>query len=134
MPSSNDKRLLLAVYYIVEGVLFFAYSAWRLVINPLRFYRAPPALSGAYVIFILLMFATGVLFILRALILLKGLLEPGRLDLIASILSMPLWVLPALVAMGNSYYLQIGILFIVIGAFNLLLFILSIYLTRTGYR
>ncbi|MBS7648441.1 MAG: hypothetical protein QXK89_01380 [Candidatus Bathyarchaeia archaeon] len=134
MPSSNDKRLLLAVYYIVEGVLFFAYSAWRLVINPLRFYRAPPALSGAYVIFILLMFATGVLFVLRALILLKGLLEPGRLDLIASILSMPLWVLPALVAMGNSYYLQIGILFIVIGAFNLLLFILSIYLTRTGYR
>ncbi|MEO0252319.1 MAG: hypothetical protein ABIM44_08825 [candidate division WOR-3 bacterium] len=80
------------------------------------------------------MFATGVLFVLRALILLKGLLEPGRLDLIASILSMPLWVLPALVAMGNSYYLQIGILFIVIGAFNLLLFILSIYLTRTGYR
>lgn len=149
MPAFNGKRRFLAVCYIVEGVLFFAYSLWRLVINPLQFYRAPPALESAAKIFILLMLIAGVFFTSRALIFLKGVIKPSKSDLIASILSIPLWVFPALIAMGNAntyltapyipeesrsmgfHYLQIGALFIIIGIFNLSSLFLSIYLIRS---
>jgi len=137
---------VLAVFYLTEGVLFFAYSVWRLWINPLEFYRAPGVLLLMANIFIFLMFVAGGFFISRALFLLRGWMKASSSDLIASVLSMPFWVLPALVAMGNAntyltsphipeelrltgfYYLQIGILFIVIGIFNLLSLFLSIYL------
>jgi len=143
---SNNRMRVLAVFYLTEGVLFFAYSVWRLWINPLEFYRAPGVLLWMANIFIFLMFVTGGFFISRALLLLRGWVKASISDLIASVLSMPFWALPALVAMGNAntyltspyipeelrltgfYYLQIGILFIVIGIFNLLSLFLSIYL------
>jgi len=148
LPRHNGKRRILAIFFAVEGVLLFIYSVWRLVIKPLEFYRDPPGLDFVAKIFIFLMFVAGILFVSRALSLLKGSVKPSSSDLTASVLSIPLWGFPALIAMGNAntyltspyipeelrpvgfYYLQIGALFIVIGIFNLLSVFLSMYLLK----
>jgi len=139
---------LLRVFYTIEGVLFLAYSTWRLWIKPLEFYRAPPVLEFMSRIFIGLMFVAGIFYVSRALGIMKGLFRSRSSDVIACVLSIPLWFLPALTAIGNAhtyltspylpvelrptgfYYLYVGILFIVIGCFNILSLYLSIRLLR----
>jgi len=128
---------VLAFFYIVEGVFYLAYSFWRMVVNPLEFYRAPPPLEFMAYVFLLLMFTAGVFFVSRSFRLLK-IGKPSKTDLIAVVCSMPLWAVPALFALGNAntyltspsipeelrsygfYYLRVGIMFMAVGIINLL--------------
>ncbi|HKZ93604.1 MAG TPA: hypothetical protein VJ249_03350 [Candidatus Bathyarchaeia archaeon] len=146
---SNTRMRLLGVFYIAEGVSFLAYSAWRLWIQPLEFYRAPPILELLAKIFMSLMFVAGVFYISRAPGIINGLFKSRSPDVAASVLSIPLWFFPALISLGNAatyltspympaelrpvgfYYVQSAFLFIVTGVFNVLGLYLSISLLRT---
>src|SRR3972149_6490066 len=99
---SNTRMRLLGVFYIAEGVSFLAYSAWRLWIQPLEFYRAPPILELLAKIFMSLMFVAGVFYISRAPGIINGLFKSRSPDVAASVLSIPLWFFPALISLGNA--------------------------------
>jgi len=144
------KTQLLAVSYVVEGALFLAVSIWFLWINPLTAgYRTPPGIMFFAYVWLGLMFLSGLFYVSRVTGLLRGWFRSRIPDVIASVLSIPLWSFPALLSLGNAntyltspyipaelrpwgfYYLQIGLFFVVIGFFNLLSLSLSAYLLRT---
>jgi len=145
---SETRTRLLGVFYIVEGLLFLAYSTWRLWIHPLEFYRAPPLLDVLARIFMLSMFAAGIFYISRAPSIIRGFFKSRTPDIIASVLSIPLWLFPALLSIGNAntyltspyvpaelrttgfYYVQVALFFVAIGIFNILSLYLSVYLSR----
>jgi len=145
---SQTRTRLLGLFYIAEGVLLLSYSAWQLWIEPLEFFRAPPLLEVLATIFISLMFVAGIFYISRALGIIKDIFKFRSLDITVSALSVPLWLFPALVSIGNAntyltspyipaelrpfgwYYAKMALLFIMIGVFNMLSLYLSIFLLR----
>ena len=147
---SETRTRLLGVFYIVEGLLFLAYSTWRLWIHPLEFYRAPPLLDVLAKIFMLSMFAAGIFYISRAPSIIRGFFKSRTPDIIASVLPIPLWLSPALLSIGNAntyltwpyvpaelratgfYYAQLAVFFIAIGIFNILSLCLSSVSSELG--
>jgi len=126
---------VLAILFVVEGLFYVTYTVYHTVLNRLEFYRAPPLITPLAYAFFLTMLGVGVFFISRAIILLFG----GKSlpsDYYVSIVSFYLWVLPALFSFGNARtyfataplslrpvaytYLTTGIIFTIIGVFNIL--------------
>jgi Na+-transporting methylmalonyl-CoA/oxaloacetate decarboxylase gamma subunit len=153
LSKSDRKARILVASYFAEGILYLAYSVYYTMISPLQYSRAPEGVGFLAIFFFFLMLIAGIYFLVKAISLFRNKEIPSRRDLTAAICSMPLWVLPASVTLGIAvpylmappkeqgdlqplalYFLQVGIVFSVIGTLNLLSIILVIIQRRKSAK
>lgn len=134
--KTGGRPKILAALFAIEGILYLAYSLFRLVISPLQVQVLPATMGAAIYAFLIIMLLTGVYFAYRSYTIFKGRISVANARLSTSLYSLPIWLLPALFALqsagnllassesGDSeadgfYLLRVGMFFVSIGAANL---------------
>jgi len=135
--ANHGRRFdVVAILFMIEGILFAAFAISRTFITPLNVSNVPADVGAAIYGFLLLMLVAGAYLVFRSYSLIAGRISIASVRISTSFYFLPLWLLPAFFAMQTGanllaapepegfhpdgiYLVQVGFFFAAIGVSNL---------------